>query len=242
MTEYLERFYRERVAATDLVRFEVQVGETDLLIWAARDLSAEAEEIARRYRAELEEFIRRQPLFHTSFKPYAVPDAAPAIVRAMADAAARVEVGPMAAVAGAVAEFTGRDLAYLDSPEMIVENGGDIWLRSARERHIGIFAGDSPFSGKLTLRVPPTPGGLGICTSSATVGPSVSFGRADAAVVLAPSAALADAAASALGNRVKKPTDIEGALEWAAGVPEITGSLVIMGEHLGARGDINFAE
>jgi len=242
LTEYLERFYREQLAAPDLVRFEVKVGKTDLLIWAARDLSAEAAEIARRYRGELEEFIRRQPLFRTSLVPYDVPDSAPAIVRAMADAAARVDVGPMAAVAGAVAEFTGRDLAYLDSPEVIVENGGDIWLASARERRIGIFAGESAFSGKLTLRVPPAPGGLGICTSSATVGPSISFGRADAAVVLANSASLADAAASALGNRLKKPEDIESSLEWASGVSEITGCLVIIGEHMGARGDINFAE
>ncbi len=242
MTEYRERFYREQVAASDLVRFEVAVEETDLLIWAARDLSFEARDIVRRYRRELEDFIARQPRFRTSLAPYPVSDGAPDIVRAMAAAAERVGVGPMAAVAGAVAEFVGRDLARLDSPEVIVENGGDIWLASARERRIGIFAGESPFSGKLALRVPPLSEGLGICTSSATVGPSLSFGRADAAVVLAPSAALADAAASALGNRVKKPGDIEAALEWAAGVGEITGCLVVLGEHLGIRGDITLAE
>ncbi len=242
MTEYLERFYREQVRAPDLVSFEVKVGETDLLVWAASDLRAEATELARRYRRELQDFIQRQPRFRSSLKAYAVPDSAPAIVRAMAQAAALVDVGPMAAVAGAVAEFTGRELARLDSPEVIVENGGDIWLASTRERRIGIFAGESPFSGKLALRVPAAPGGLGICTSSATVGPSLSFGRADAAVVLAPSAALADATASALGNRVKNPGDIEAALEWASEVPELIGCLVIIGEHMGARGAINFAE
>ncbi len=242
MTEYLDRFYREQVAAEDLVRFEVKVGETDLLVWAARDLAAEATGLARRYRGELEDFIRCQPRFRTSLVPYAVPEAAPAIVRAMAEAAVRVDVGPMAAVAGAVAEFIGRDLARLGSPDVIVENGGDIWLASSRERRIGVFAGESPFSGKLALRVSPSPGGLGICTSSATVGPSLSLGRADAAVALAPSATLADAAASALGNRIKRPEDIEGALEWAATVPELTGCLVIIGEHMGARGDIQLGE
>ncbi len=242
MAEYLERFYREQVAAADLVGFEVRVAETDLLIWAARDLAAEATDAVRRYRGELEDFIARQPLFRTSLKPYDVPKDAPDIVRIMAEEAARVDVGPMAAVAGAIAESVGRDLIRLDSPEVIVENGGDIWLASARERRIGIFAGPSPFSGKLALQVPAVPEGFGICTSSATVGPSLSFGRADAAVVLAPSAALADAAASALGNRVKKPEDIESALDWAASIPEIAGCLVIIGEHMGVRGDINLAK
>ncbi len=242
MPEYLDRFYREQVAAADLTSFMVKVGETDLLIWAVRDLSVEAEGLARLYRGELEDFIRRQPIFQTSFKPYAVPDSAPAIVRAMAEASALVDVGPMASVAGALAEFVGRELVRVGSPEVIVENGGDIWLKSESERRIGIFAGESPFSGKLALRLPATPEGMGICTSSATVGPSRSFGRADAAVVLAPSAVLADAAASALGNRAKNPEDIESALEWTMGVPGITGCLVIMGEHLGVRGDVELAE
>ncbi len=242
MPEYRERFYREQVAATDLTAFEVKVGETDLLIWAARDLGVEAEGFTRLYRRELEDFIERQPLFRTSFKPYDVPDSAPAIVRAMAEAAALVDVGPMAGVAGALAEFVGRDLVRVGSPEVIVENGGDIWLASVRERRIGIFAGESPFGGRLALRLPPAPEGMGVCTSSATVGPSRSFGRADAAVVLAPSAVLADAAASALGNRAKNPEDIASALEWTMRIPGIAGCLIVMGEHLGVLGDVNLVE
>ena len=144
----------------------------------------------------------------------------------------------MGAVAGAIAQVVGEDLKPL-SPEIIVENGGDIFIRSRRERRVGVFAGDSPLSGRLALMIPPTPPqGLGVCTSSATVGPSFSAGRADAALVVAGNAALADAAASALGNRVKQRDDVEEALAAVSAIAGVIGCLVIIGEHLGVLGDL----
>lgn len=238
MREYIHRFYRRQMRAEGLVSFQVRLKESDLFIWASRDLRKEALRSLMEHRSLLEEFIARQPLFTTSFRPYPVPDDAPDIVRKMADAAARAGVGPMAAVAGAVAEMVGLDLLPL-SPELMVENGGDIFLRSGRERRVGIFAGESPLSGRLALVVDPTPPeGLGICTSSATVGPSYSAGAADAALVVAESPSLADAAATALGNRVKSPEDMEEALAYVAGLEGVTGCLVIMGDRLGVRGDL----
>ncbi|WP_287155375.1 UPF0280 family protein [Candidatus Solincola tengchongensis] len=238
MREYIHRFYRRQMRAEGLVSFQVRLKESDLFIWALRDLREEALDSLTRHRSLLEEFIARQPLFAATFRPYAVPVEAPEIVRRMAEAAARAHVGPMAAVAGAVAEMVGLDLLPL-SPELMVENGGDIFLSSRSERRIGIFAGESPFSGRLALVVAPTPPqGLGICTSSATVGPSYSAGAADAALVVAESASLADAAATALGNRVKSPEDMEEALAYVAGLEGVTGCLVIMGDRLGVRGDL----
>jgi hypothetical protein len=79
---------------------------------------------------------------------------------------------------------------------------------------------------------------LGLCTSSGTVGPSLSFGKADAAIVLANSAALADAAASALGNRVQSAEDIQPALEYLQTIPGVLGGAAIIGEHLGAWGEV----
>ena len=238
MREYLRRFYRENMHAAGLVSFRVAVRESDLFIFAARDLAAEARVSLTRHRADLEGFISRQPRFRVSYRPYAVPDDSPEVVRLMAGAAERVGVGPMAAVAGALAELVGRDLGSL-SPEVIVENGGDIFIRSGRERRVGIFAAESPLSGRLALKVPPTPAeGLGVCTSSATVGPSHSAGGADSAVVVAESAALADAAATALGNRAKGPDRIEEALAAVAEIEGVIGCLVIMGDALGVRGDL----
>jgi ApbE superfamily uncharacterized protein (UPF0280 family) len=120
----------------------------------------------------------------------------------MAEAASIAGVGPMAAVAGAVASFLGQVLGSC-SREVIVENGGDIYLRSAHERVVAVFAGDSPFSYKIGLRVKPEDTPAGICTSSGTVGHSLSFGNADAVVIKGESAILADAVATQAGNLIK---------------------------------------
>ena len=143
----------------------------------------------------------------------------------------------MAAVAGAIAGFVGRELLDF-SPEVIVENGGDIYLRTLRRRTIGIFAGGSPLTGKLGLQIEPEDTPLGICTSSGTVGHSLSFGRADAVIVLADSATLADAAATAIGNRVSDVADIEKGIEFARGIGKLKGVVIIKDDKLGVWGEV----
>jgi ApbE superfamily uncharacterized protein (UPF0280 family) len=157
----------------------------------------------------------------------------------MEEAAEKVNVGPMATVAGAFAEFVGKDLLKFSS-EIIVENGGDIFLKTAKSRLVGVYAGEnSPLTGKIALKIEPADTPLGICTSSGTVGHSLSFGKSDAVVVLAPSAALADAAATAIGNIVKAETDIEIALEFARGVSGLVGVAVIINDKMGVWGKVN---
>lgn len=237
---YLDRLYRVEAGAAGLVDFTVRYRQSDLLISAASDLSEEARRKLAQLHEELLSFIAAHPRFGESLVPYAVPDGAPPVVRRMAAAAAAFGVGPMAAVAGAFAQLVGEELLER-SGELLVENGGDLFVASARERIVGIFAGSSVYSGRLALRLPPCPGGMGLCTSSATVGPSLSLGRADAAVVLADDAAAADAAASALGNLVKGSRDIGPALEKVSGKPGVRGCLVLLGEHLGAAGSVELA-
>jgi len=152
----------------------------------------------------------------------------------MYEAAQQASVGPMAAVAGAVAEHVARQLAG-QSPQIVVENGGDIYIISQVSRVIGIQAGESPLSGRLGLVVPA--GSLGVCTSSGTVGHSLSFGKADAALIAADSGALADALASALGNRVQTADDVAAAMDWVQTVPGVRQALVIVGETLGVWGE-----
>ena len=124
------------------------------------------------------------------------------LVKEMIRVSTLANVGPMAAVAGAMAEFVSKDLLKI-SKQVIVENGGDIYLATSRERTIGIYAGTSPLSMKLGITISPEDSPLGVCTSSGTVGPSLSFGKADAVCILSKSAALADAAATAVGNVVR---------------------------------------
>jgi ApbE superfamily uncharacterized protein (UPF0280 family) len=153
--------------------------ETDLYISTVTDLSPRAHELGRRFRRELEKYIARCPDFAASLEPVEVEDNAPLIVREMAQVATACGVGPMAAVAGAIAGAVGEELARL-SPEVIVENGGDIYLKSEKKRLIAIYAGNSPLSNRLGLEIEPQHMPTGVCTSSATVGPSLSFGATDA--------------------------------------------------------------
>jgi ApbE superfamily uncharacterized protein (UPF0280 family) len=143
----------------------------------------------------------------------------------------------MASVAGAMAEFVGLDIAPR-SPQFILENGGDIFLKTDTERLSLIYAGPSPYSGKVAVRLKAAPDPYGICTSSATVGPSLSLGRADAVVIVASSSLLADGLATYVGNGVKKKSDIPRAIERGSRFPGVKGILVILGKELGAWGDI----
>ena len=238
---YERRTYRGRATPDGLVAFGVKVGETDLQIAAERDLSERARVLATEARRELESYRRRDPEFFTTLGAHDVPADAPPIARAMAGAGRLAGTGPMAAVAGAIAERVGRGLLS-DSREVVVENGGDIFMVSYRTRRVAIFAGESPLSMKVALAIHPEQTPLGIATSSGTVGPSKSLGRADAAVVMAPGTALADAVATALGNRVSEREDMEDALEWAVSVDGVRGALVIIGRHLGAKGKVRLAE
>jgi ApbE superfamily uncharacterized protein (UPF0280 family) len=216
----------------------VRMKETIASIVAEPEFFAAAEaEIASR-RQEIEEYIARDPRFLTTLEPYEVAADAPVVVRQMADAAARVGVGPMAAVAGAIAECAVRAMVAAGAGHAIVDNGGDIAMRIARPVTVGIFAGPSPIR-DLALRFKAEDGIVSVCTSSGTVGHSLSFGRADAAVAIAKDAAVADAAATALGNGVKSKdaAAIEGAMAplHAAGV---RGMLVIIGDLLVASGEL----
>lgn len=237
MLESRSNNYRSLVFSDDLISFTVKIKETDLFIRAEKNLLPEATACVLNCRRDLEKYISIDPEFAVSLSPHMVPNWAPEIAKRMAKAASKAGVGPMAAVAGAISEFVGRHLLKY-STEVIVENGGDIFAFTLRSIKIGIFAGDSPFSNKIALKLNAIGRPLGICTSAGTIGHSLSFGKADAAVIVAENSTLADAVATATGNRVKSPSDIKDALEFALGIEGVIGALIIIGEHLGAKGDI----
>lgn len=234
---YEPRFYRNQMQAKGLVSFEVMVKETDLHISASKNLAQLAQQAVLRYRSEIEDFIAKQPVFASTFRPYEVPNNAPKIVKEMARAAACANVGPMASIAGAIAEFVGRDLLK-NCSEVIVENGGDIFIKTKEKRKMGIYAGKSPLSENIALNVYPEKTPLGVCTSSGTVGHSASLGCADAVVVVSPDTLLADAAATAIGNQVKKRDDIDKALWFGQTLDGVLGVIIIKDNKIGVWGKI----
>ncbi|GAI02428.1 unnamed protein product [marine sediment metagenome] len=123
-----------------------------------------------------------------------------------------------------------------------MENGGDIFLKCLGKRIIGIYAGKSPLTGKIGLEINGRDTPLGICTSSGTVGHSLSYGKADAVIVLSKSAALADAAATAIGNLVIQPDDIPKGIEFVGGIDGLEGVVIIQGESMGLWGKVKVCQ
>ena len=229
--------YRNWVKDNDLVSFNIVVEQTNLYIRAHHNLKTKALQSVIKHRRSLERYIDHHPLFLTTLEPYPGEQNAPAIVKAMTTASEVANTGPMSAVAGAIAEAVGKDLLPF-SPEIIVENGGDIFLKTSKKRLVGIYAGESSSTGKIALEIKPQETPLGICTSSGTVGHSLSLGCADAVVTLSPSTPLADAIATTVGNTIKSIDDIPQAIEKAKDIPGLYGIIIIKDDKIGIWGKV----
>ena len=192
----------------------------------------------RRQREALEAYIGRHPQFVSSLEPLELLAGAPEAARRMQAAAAVAGVGPMAAVAGAMAHLAVEAARAAGAGEAIVENGGDIFLCSGEAVTVALYAGDNPLSGKLALRIGPQRMPLGICSSSSFMGHSLSLGACDLATVVAPDGALADAAATLACNLVKSPGDVPRVLERIRALPGVCGVLIIKEDKVGVAGDL----
>ena len=196
-----------------------------------------AKESIRVQRSYLEGFIRKDPFFMLTLDPYdSLADDAPEIVEQMIECCTVFGIGPMASVAGVIAKFAVLAMMEAGATYAVVDNGGDICILNDQPIIVGIYAGNSPIK-DLAIELPARCKPIGICTSSGTVGPSISFGSADAAMVIAEDAALADAAASALGNAVGATGPLQECFR-AIDRPGIDGALVIRGEEMALWGDV----
>lgn len=230
--------YRALASSGDLETWRLRSGESDLAVLGRGAFRPAARAALGRAREELRAWLRREPLFGSSLTPWLVSPGAPMIARRMAAAAARCGLGPMASVAGAVAEAVGEAAAEF-SEEVIVENGGDLYLRLRRARTVEVYPGPGhPLAGRLRLKIPP--GVSGVATSSGRWGRSLSFGKADAALVAGADPVLADAAATALGNRVPDPeaAAAPGVGDFILDLPGIRGYLLVAGATVQIRGDL----
>ncbi len=237
-----DRFYRHLMGGPDLTWFVVGDGESDL--WVAVDtrswrpeLRGLAAEVLHRTRRALTRYLVRHPQFGVSHVPVEVQTAAPPLVREMAAAARIAGVGPMAAVAGAIAEEVGKALLP-HVQELLVENGGDVILWGSCPRRVAILAGVSPLSLRVGLLVTPQNGLTAVCTSAGRWGHSYSQGRADAAVAVASSGAIADAVATQLGNMIRDGRDLETAVRATSQRPGIIGLVAIRDDRLAAWGKL----
>ncbi|MHC1789651.1 UPF0280 family protein [Solidesulfovibrio sp.] len=237
-TDPVRAYRRRHQPRPGEIAFQVVVAQTDLLVVAQCDLSRAIADFVSALRARLSTYILLHPDFQHSLVPVAVAPAAPAIARDMAEAAARFGVGPMAAVAGAFSQAVAEQFAG-QSPELVVENGGDIYLRGRRERTVALLA--KPVEGaRLALHFPPEALPAAVCASSAKVGHSLSLGQADMVTVVADRGAVADAAATALANRLVTAKDMDRVLAAAEAMAKlgVRGAFLQFGELVGIVGDL----
>jgi uncharacterized protein len=235
---YEERIYRNMIKGISLEFFNVRVNETDLMIGTRLLLHAQALECVKKYRMQIENYIKNHELFLKSLSPIEAETDAPEIIKRMSLAGQKAGVGPMASVAGAISEMTGMELLNY-SDEVIVENGGDIFIKTSIPRKVGIFAGDSILNEKIALKILPEDTPSGICTSSGKVGHSLSFGKSDATVVISRDCFLADAVATAAGNMVKSKIDMENAVDFAKNIKGVDGLVIIVEDKMNIWGDVN---
>lgn len=212
----------------DAVVFTVSHRESDL--WVAVDrgdaavMAARTEHFLHELRVRLDRYLDCDPAYLRALVPCLPRPDAPPLLHEMAVAAATAGIGPMSAVAGAFARETGRMLRReFGVGEVVVENGGDIYADVHRPLDVALFAGESPLSERVGLHIPGGAFPLGICTSSGTVGPSLSFGRADAVMIVCRDVLLADSYATAWANRVRTEEDTGSVVERACRVRRFWG-------------------
>jgi ApbE superfamily uncharacterized protein (UPF0280 family) len=231
-----ERFYRSFIEGREFLKFEVRIEETDLLIIAKRNLKEEIYNEVKKQREILKEYIKKNPEFYYSFKPV-IAKSNDEIIKLMSESSFLTKTGPMASVAGAIAEITGKKFLNF-SDEIIIENGGDIFAKMGRDFIVGIYAGSSPFSMKIGIKLKKREIPYGIATSSGTIGHSFSFGDADAVCVVSPSATLSDGSATYFGNLIKGKIDKEMIIKELNDFPFIEGIVIIRRKEIFLWGNI----
>jgi len=232
------RFYRNYGESRG-ASFNVKLHTTDLFITADRDLYEAAYNTLSTVRQQLDAHISENREFLYSLNPVRFSGNTQVIAEEMYRASEAAGVGPMAAVAGAVAESVGRSLLEF-SGEVIVENGGDIWLKINSPAIIGVYVNNIHFADKLWLKLNPENTPCSVCTSTSKLGHSLSFGKADSATIIAASGALADAVATGACNMVQKEEDLSAALEYAMSIDGVTGCMIVFRDKLAVQGNIEF--
>jgi len=223
-----------------LYEYGMIIGESQIHVRSDReDAMLEAIKSIKYHRQQLIRYIQNDPLFQYTLKPIEIAPDAPEIIRAMTESCGIADVGPMASVAGSLADLGIKAMLKCGAKVAVIENGGEVAAFTERPVHITILSNNSPISGKIGFQITREDCPIGIATSSGEVGNAISFGEADSATVIANSASLADAASTAVCNAVigeNAEDSILLGLKRAGGIDGVRGALIIRKGHAGLIG------
>jgi len=240
--EYKDRTYRKHFRTDRWRGFVAKHKETDVWVGINKDsfhsdMLNFTNQIIRTLRKEMDSYLNTDVQYALALLPYQAKENAPEIAKQMSEISFKTGVGPMSAIAGAFASHIAQELKkHFDIHEIIVENGGDIYADIKREIDVSIFAGSSPLSERIGLRIDAKESPLGICTSSGTVGPSLSFGKADAVMIVCKDALLADSYATVFANQIQTSEDIDPVLEMISSKEDIISALLVKDDKMGIIG------
>lgn len=240
--DYIKRTYRKSFSQGRWAHFTLSYKETDLWIGIDHEsfqpeMPSCAEKLTRELRDEMDAYLTTDPAYRKALTTYPAGKNAPLIFQQMSAVCEQTGIGPMSAVAGAVARYVALSLkARFQINEIIVENGGDIYADIKKDMDIAVFAGPSVLSEKVGLHIEADYAPLGICTSSGTVGPSLSFGKADAVMIICRDAALADSYATLFANKVQTADDTDRVLKEVSTIKEVIAAMVIKNDKMGICG------
>lgn len=242
-----ERAYRASMGRGRLTPFEISREQTDLWLGIDPQTAGSLDPLAFERtvveaidftRVTILEYEKTHPGFIAAMTPVSSDPSAPQLIGQLIEAGERAGIGPMGAVAGTVARYVAQRIERsYGTQELIIENGGDIYVRINRPLTMAVYAGSSPLSQKIGVIIPSGYSSLGVCTSAGTVGPSISYGKADAVMIICEDIALADAYATAFGNRVVVKEDVDAVIESIREIPEILSALVIKDDRAGVAGE-----
>lgn len=190
-----------------------------------------------RQRSELEDYIRANPVFKFALRPITV-DEGPEVVRLMSEAARLAGVGPMAAVAGVLADLAVEEMLRAGAKVAIVEDGGEASIATDRPIDMALKAGDAPLSERMGFRLDSS---MGVATSSGLFSHALSLGEAEAATIFADNAGIADAAATAVANAVKgeaRQEVIEEAIDLGLSIRGVHGVFILFKGLVGMGGEL----
>ncbi|MEM2970975.1 MAG: UPF0280 family protein [Candidatus Bathyarchaeia archaeon] len=217
-----------------------EFGETrGIIMTDNKNAVAVAKNSLKENKRKLEEYIRKNSKFLYSLKPVQVGDDSPIVVKLMAEASEKADVGPMAAVAGVLADLAVEAMLTKGAHTALVENGGEVSAVSDKPINIALSAGSHPLSKKVGFKLESFP--VGVATSSGVYSHALSFGEAETVTVFAEKAGLADAAATAIGNLVigdNPQKAVENGIGKALSIKGVNGVLIIYKETVGMAGQI----
>ncbi|MCP4764501.1 MAG: UPF0280 family protein [archaeon] len=223
------------------IKKHLNVKESDVTIISEKNEYIEAAiSVLNEERLIIESTIKKYPKFKTSFIPYSIPNP-PDIIERMQLAAEICDVGPMASIAGALADKMSDSIKKKGAKIAVIENGGEIIIDSVEDIHIALYSMTTALKAKMGFIFKGGNKPIGVGTSSGTFGHAFSFGDADTVTVFGDNAAIGDAAATRVANAVKGE-DIENSigkgLEVADSLEKISGTFITRGKLVGKSGSI----